>query len=340
MSASDGDDYIQFPKLMPFLLVIGILVFVFAMCYSLAEYYEAIDPVNLDEGYTPLAQKHLFSLIVFYALALVGTMKVWRKGRTLPPLALVLSVTFMVIWSIISIFIIIQVSSRSDGKINFDSTINLFFIIPVAFHLFINLVLFINLLKESAQVSEQRHYKNRLLNYLNRQLAGSKHHAFWVILIVFPLLILILLILLLFGQEPDSLVKVFTETTTWQLSQKAHPPYLDHQGHYLCTVAACGTPSIVKPIRLGNRHGNTIIVNRQLQIANAFEELLQERFKRTHKVIRSSYDKYGYNLSKKITSPAGSNLTYLLMKPIEWGFLIVLYFCCLEPEKKIAKQYN
>lgn len=81
------------------------------------------------------------------------------------------------------------------------------------------------------------------------------------------------------------------------------------------------------------------MVNRQLLIANAFEELIQESTPRLHKFIRNAYDRYGYPLSKNITTPASSNLVYRLMKPLEYLFLAVLYFCCSKPEEKINKQY-
>ena len=135
------------------------------------------------------------------------------------------------------------------------------------------------------------------------------------------------------------MTKVFTETTTWRFSTETHPPFLDHQGHYLCTVAVCGDPKVVKPLRLGRRHGHEIIVNRQLLIANAFEELIQENMPLVHRMVRGLYDQYGYPLSKKITSQRGSNLVYRLMKPLEYFFLICLYLFSTKPEEKIAGQY-
>ncbi len=145
---------------------------------------------------------------------------------------------------------------------------------------------------------------------------------------------------MLFGQDYNSLVKVFTETATWRFSQHISPFPLPHEGHYLCTVAAKGSPNVVKPVRLGKRWGRTIIVNRQLQIANAFEELLSDLSPGLHRVIRHNYDKYGYDLSKKINNTKASNITYILMKPLEWIFLICLYLFVVEPEKKIKKQYS
>ena len=138
---------------------------------------------------------------------------------------------------------------------------------------------------------------------------------------------------------PGDLVKVFTDTSTWMFSQKMHPPILDHRGHYLCTVAATGNPKIVKPLRLGTRGGQTIIVNRQLQIANAFEECIQDLSPNAHRLIRKNYDRHGYNISLYINSAMRSNMVYFAMKPLEWMFLIFLYLFCVNPEQKIQKQY-
>ncbi|MFX3822726.1 DUF6688 family protein [Streptococcus suis] len=35
-----------------------------------------------------------------------------------------------------------------------------------------------------------------------------------------------------------------------------------------------GHRKVVKPIRMGERHGHRVLVNRQLQIENAFEQIL------------------------------------------------------------------
>lgn len=91
---------------------------------------------------------------------------------------------------------------------------------------------------------------------------------------------------------------------------------------------------------LGGRysyHGN--IVNRQLCIANAFEELIQEKTPGFHRRIRAFYDTYGYPLSRKITTPVIADIIYILMKPLEWAFLIFLNAFDLRPEQRIARQY-
>lgn len=90
---------------------------------------------------------------------------------------------------------------------------------------------------------------------------------------------------------------------------------------------------------MGIRRGEKIVVNRQLCIANAFEDLIQERTPKFHHFIRHIYDKYGYPLSKHINNEIEADITYLIMKPLEWIFLIVLYLFDEKPENRIATQY-
>lgn len=296
------------------------------------DYYTAIDIV--DGGYTPFASKHLLTLLVFFALAILSLNRLWYKGRALPPLLFTLFVVFLIIGIPISISVIIQTSTNTEqGTETF-----LFALLPV-FYLIGAFLVFVKIVDQEASSASTKTYRNKYLNLLNQKLANTKQQPLWIFLMLIPTFAIIVAILMLFGQDANSITKVFTETTTWTFSQKTHPPFLEHRGHYLCTVAVCGDPKVVKPLRLGKRHGHEIIVNRQLLIANAFEELIQENAPRLHKVIRDFYDKYGYPLSKKITTAKASNAVYILMKPLEYFFLMVLYLCSAKPEEKINKQY-
>ena len=156
---------------------------------------------------------------------------------------------------------------------------------------------------------------------------------------MWPLLGIVLCFLMLFGQKPDYLIKAWTETADWRLSQKTAPPNLYKDQHYLCTVAAGGHNRILKPIRMGERHGHRVVVNRQLCIANAFEQILEERTPRFHKCVRHIYDTYGFSIAKLIRTKTAADIVYLLIKPLEWFFLIVLYLCDTKPENRIAMQY-
>jgi hypothetical protein len=322
-----------------FLLIIGHLSILFSqLINSYQDYYIQIDPV--DSAYTPISSKHAISFIFFYVLNAIASFYIWKKGKLLPPLTFVLAICAMIYWVIICVPWSIQFLYHSDPKENYDPYAGwIFMLVPLSFILF-NIILFIRVIKsdESNRIRDQ--YKNKILNYLNNKMVDSQKISTWILILFFPFLLLILCILQLFGQSPDSMIKVFTDTTTWTLSQKSHPPFLDHQGHYLCTVAACGSPMIVKPQRIGLRHRHPIIVNRQLSVANAFESLIETKFPKTHHLIRKNYDKYGYPLSKRITSRFGANLTYITMKPLEWFFLVFIYFFSMKPEELISKQYR
>ena len=148
------------------------------------------------------------------------------------------------------------------------------------------------------------------------------------------------IIAVLIGQGLDAPIKAFTDTADWTFSQQIPPPPKEYEGHYLCTVAAGGHRKVVKPIRFGRRRGAVIVVNRQLCIANAFEESIAEKFPRFHKWIRHIYDTYGYPLSNIITTKARADVTYILMKPLEWIFLIYLYLTDSRPEIRINRQYR
>ncbi|RZL47698.1 MAG: hypothetical protein EOP00_11205 [Pedobacter sp.] len=315
------------------LFIIAAASFCLGWLFNADDYYAAIDPV--DGGYTPFASKHLPTLIVFFLLAFFGLFKLWLKGRSLPPLLFSLCVVFVIMGIPISLAVIFQTGHNTEQR---DETF-LFAALPF-FYIVTSITVLFKIVSAEAVAASSKTYRNKFLNYLNQKLTKTETQPLWIFLMLVPVFVIVVAILMLFGQDANSITKVFTETTTWNFSQKTHPPFLDHKGHYLCTVAVCGTPNVVKPLRLGKRHGHEIIVNRQLLIANAFEELIQEKWPKLHQIIRAFYDRYGYPLSKKINTAKGSNFVYRIMKPLEYTFLIVLYLCCIKPEEKIAKQYT
>lgn len=183
-------------------------------------------------------------------------------------------------------------------------------------------------------------YSNPVLRFLDEKLKRAKLWPVWALVLMFPLFGVIAAALILFGQRPDSFIRAWTETADWTLSTKIPPPNLTYDEHYLCTVALRGDKQVVKPTRCGYRHGAKIMVNRQLCVANAFEQCLEERTPRVHRAIRNFYDKYGYPLSKHITTARRANAVYLLMKPLEWLFVLFLYAADVNPENRIALQYT
>ncbi len=164
-----------------------------------------------------------------------------------------------------------------------------------------------------------------------------------LLLLCLPILTIIMILLLVFGQKPDSFIRAFTDTYKHGFSQLDHLcDNVDCGGHFLCSVAAGGHGEFVKPIRYGERGGNKIICNRQLLIANAFEEWVEEKFPGIHKMIRRNYNKVGdvihryyFVFNKKWIA----DLVYILMKPLELFFLLILYTFDQQPENRIAQQY-
>lgn len=164
-----------------------------------------------------------------------------------------------------------------------------------------------------------------------------------LLIICLPILFILSSFLLIFGQKPDSIIRGFTDTYKHGFSQLDYMcDNVECGGHFLCSVAANGHKKIVQPNRYGERGGNKIICNRQLLISNAFEELLQDNLPKTHKIIRHNYNKVGDVIHKYygfFNNKFVSDIIYVLMKPLEWIFLITLYFFDKNPENRIAKQY-
>jgi hypothetical protein len=146
------------------------------------------------------------------------------------------------------------------------------------------------------------------------------------------------LISALWRGHASAALDVVTRTCGYTLSQI---PIVQTDCHYLCTVAARGHRWLVRPERIGWRHGKPIVVNRQLAVANAFEDWLTERWPRTGRLARRIYDGCGLPVSKHLQTPWRADLTYLLMKPFEWAFLLVLLLCDPgSPESRIDRMYR
>jgi hypothetical protein len=165
----------------------------------------------------------------------------------------------------------------------------------------------------------------------------------FLFILFLPLLTIIASLLLLFGQKPDSIVRAFTDTYKHGFSQL---DYLCNNvqcgGHFLCSVPANGHTQLVAPIRYGERGGNKIICNRQLLIANAFEEIIEQNLPNAHKAIRHQYNKIGNAIHQHyhiFNNKFVSDCVYILMKPLEMFFLLTIYTLDKKPENRIARQY-
>ncbi len=166
-----------------------------------------------------------------------------------------------------------------------------------------------------------------------------------LVLLAAPVVVLLSAILIVVGQSPDSALRVFRDTYHHGLSNLT-PECLEvtcQERHYLCTIAARGHGRLVKPLRIGYRRGRVIVCNRQLLVANAFEQVIEERWPRAHQLIRRHYDRLGRRLNRYdrlFDNRWVSDAVYLAMKPAEYLFLAVLYLVDRRPEERIELQYS
>jgi len=141
--------------------------------------------------------------------------------------------------------------------------------------------------------------------------------------------------------RPTAALDVFTETCGHALSRLPVQHIVVNDCHYLCTVAARGTPSLVRPERMGERNGHPIVVNRQLAVANAFEDLLHVRWPRFGRLARATYDRLGLPVSRYITRTWMADAVYVAMKPFEWAFYATLLLLDRDdPERRIDRMYR
>ncbi len=325
--------------------VIDILTFVFGIIlstilYKFMDFKDYIEPIYITGVDTilhaPIASWSMPTVIAIVILGMVSYVIIKVRKLDIPPLIIVLSISGIMICSIFMLVFIIQILKNI-----YTNQIMLYFIIfPINYILCsIRAVIeVINYYKKKEITTKE--YNSKILSKCNKLLNNISAWPILALIFVIPLSAILICILVLFGQRPDEAIQAFLETSDWTLSQKISPPPVEYDAHYLCTVSLKGHKELVKPIRFGIRRGNKIVVNRQLCIANAFEELIQEKTPKIHHFIRYIYDKYGYPLSKHIKTAKQADITYILMKPLEWIFLIVLYLFDQNPENRIAMQYT
>lgn len=140
--------------------------------------------------------------------------------------------------------------------------------------------------------------------------------------------------------RPGAALEAFTATCGYALS-RIPAEVVSQDCHYLCTVAAQGHPWLVGPERVGRRGGRAIVVNRQLAVANAFEDLLHERWPRFGAWARRTYDAVGLPVSRYIRWRWLADAVYVAMKPAEWCFLLALLLLDRrDPEARIDRMYR
>lgn len=333
------------PKTLLFLTVILGLCF---YCVYLAAFnvtsVEWSEAVVVHEHHVPIAGDYCISFVALIAAGIVSLFTLALvPAEKLSPLVAAFSLAGMLIGNALNLFFALHVAPLffTREPPYFEGVIQCF---PLLFHFNI---LLLSIYYARKQILGQIPLMDEKIERTNspglkKLYSFIKKVSHWPVVVfaaLVPLSVLIEIVLILFGQGVAGPVKMFTMTADWIFSRQIPPPPLEYSGHYLCTVAAGGHRKVVKPLRFGNRRGAKIIVNRQLMVANAFEELIAERAPQFHKKIRGFYDAHGYPLSKIITTPFRADAIYILMKPLEWIFTISLYLFCTNPEERISRQY-
>lgn len=286
------------------------------------------------QKHTPIWTEGVPTILILAAVGILGYLFLsFTQIAKTPPLITVLEIAAMYIGMVQCILWIIQI-------IRWDVIYLYLCLFPLNCILIGIKVIRLKVLEWQREQPEQtKCFKNRHIQWLNEKFRQSAVWPAAAFLLMWPLLGIIICILLLFGQQPDSAIRAWTETSDWNLSQKIAPQNIYYDEYYLCTVAAGGHRKVVKPIRMGVRHGHPVIVNRQLCVANAFEQILEERIPNLHRRIRNFYDRYGFPVARMIRSPYAADVVYFIMKPLEWMFLLVIYAADVKPENRIAVQY-
>ncbi len=317
---------------------LGIILTILLYCFCCFEDYNQALKIGGGEIdiHSPIASWSMPTVLTILTIGILSYFLIRNKKIDLPPLVIVGAMSGILICSIYMIIFIIQLSNNLIKKY-FLSYLVLF---PINYIL-CSIRAQIDIMKRYKEKNiKQKEYENKFLNICSKLLYNINNWPIIAIILSLPLTAILICILVLFGQRPDEAIKAFLETSDWALSTKVSPPSITYDAHYLCTVSLKGHPNIVKPTRIGIRRGEKIIVNRQLCIANAFEDLIQEKLPKFHHFIRYIYDKYGYPLSKHINTKFQADITYIIMKPLEWLFLIILYLFDKKPENRIATQYT
>jgi len=341
-------------------LLAPMMDFVLIVAYPLVAFAVNVEGDQIDcctmEGAATFAEDHLLSVFVLYFLAVIAYYFSKSREHSLPPIPEAMTNIGMLAGTILCGVIFYQYFGGSELK----PLLGILGCLPV-------MMLFIMELYRSHQRFMAERFPPRkeiMIGDLERSDQRLAYEHGWedlmyqlmarplliktpiLTVLALPVVICMQTVLLLFGQRPDSLILAFTQTYYQGFSDLGdwcvNNPCTS-SGHYLCSVAAGGHRGVVKPFRMGIRHGHTIVCNRQLLVANAFEELIQDRFPTAHRFIRRNYDRVGDFIHKDYSPYENKylcDLIYLLMKPADWCFRIVLYTFDRRPEDRIARQYT
>lgn len=337
----------------------GLYMLIGYYVWDLPEYTQPLNVWGFASAHEPINERYLVAVVIVAVWSFLSYLILKFGRKKLSPLIEVFLIAGIYIGIALSLVFVVQLLGgarpipidRSEiygeghtGQFTFPmdgSDYMVIFCLCLVPALFVihSIHLLVRLVKEKAAKQEQLIYTNPFLRAANRFLYKGANLFLVAVVCILPVLGILVMLLLLFGQQPDGVILAFTKTSDWLLSGEISPPPVAYDTHYLCTVSLRGHKKLVKPTRFGIRRGEKIVVNRQLCVANAFEQLIEERAPRFHRAVRHFYDTYGYPISRHINSAWAADVVYLIMKPLEWIFVFVLYLFDEKPETRISSQY-
>lgn len=313
------------------------------LMWALPDYQQPLNTYGMEHAHEPFNSEHMIAIILFAVWGFFSYFILKFTRKILPPLVEAVLLSGVYVGCGLCLVWMLQLLCGAHPEGIYINVFDIFMIfclcIVPCIYLIHAICLMLKLVKEKAQKQESIHYENPVMQRMNLWFLKGANLFLAAVIALLPVLGVLSVLLCLFGQQPDSIILAFTQTSDWILSTEISPPPVAYDTHYLCTVSLRGHKKLVKPVRYGIRRGEKIVVNRQLCVANAFEQLIMEKAPRFHRAVRNFYDTYGYPISRHINHAWTADITYLIMKPLEWIFLLVLYLFDEKPENRICSQY-
>lgn len=209
--------------------------------------YNMWDPTPWDQEvystlHEPFSAQHLETLVAFMAVGLASYAFLKSNLEKARPLGAVMSMAGICTGILVNLAVILQLYESVDNRVAFQNLmfqdVLLMMLVPFNY-----LLLAVKLLiqaerrqrkrwreqrvqeeaVEAETEPEEEAYKNSFLNSFNRALEGSRSWILYSLLLVLPLVFILIGLLLFLGQRPDSLIRVFTDTSDWTFSTKISP---------------------------------------------------------------------------------------------------------------------
>lgn len=173
-----------------------------------------------NQRHIPVAGAHQPTIAVLLGVGWIGYFLL--RYLKLPPLLTVLSISAIYIGIILALTWMIQVF-RIDS-LDFFLLLLPFNCILIGLKAIKEKVSDWQLTHRSNSIPQEAQLKNALLTKLANLLNQSHYWTRIAFVLLFPLLGIILCVLLVFGQQPDSFIQAWTQTSQWNLSQQVSPP--------------------------------------------------------------------------------------------------------------------